>query len=287
MSAPSLSRAKAAAGDLSVRDLGELLAALALRTGVDLAGQRPAMLARRAAYRIAASGARTPADYLELLLRGDDAEPWRLLDRLTIKVSRLFRNPETFATIGDHVLPELRRRLGTRPLRVWSAGCARGEEAYGLAMLCAESGGAWSVLGTDVDRVAVERARAGTYPRAEAGHVPDAIAARHLTSRGDSAVAVRPELARHVRFAAHDLASGIPPAESAFHLVACRNVLIYYVAARQAEILWTLVASLAPGGALVLGETEWPTASVERRLRVLDRAHRIFELAAGAAEGSA
>jgi len=283
MSASSPSGAKLAASDLSARDLGELLAALALRTGVDLAGQRPAMLARRAAHRIGASGARTPADYLELL-RADDAEPWRLLDRLTIKVSRLFRNPETFAAIGERFLPELRRRRGARPLRVWSAGCARGEEAYGLAMLCAETPGGWSVLGTDVDRAAVEHARAGTYPRAEAGQVPPAIAARHLSTRGDSAVAVRPELARHVRFAAHDLASGVPPVASGFDLVACRNVLIYYVAARQAEILRTVLAALAPGGVLVLGETEWPTATVERRLRVLDRAHRIFELTAGTAE---
>jgi chemotaxis methyl-accepting protein methylase len=272
--------------ELSPLQLGELLAIIAERTGVDLAGQRPAMLARRAAFRIGASGARTAGDYLELL-RADAAESWLLLERLTIKVSQLFRNPETFSVLRDRVLPELRRRAPHRELRVWSAGCACGEEAYGLAMVCAATGGRWSVLGTDVDRSALARARAGAYPLLQLGHVPPELARRHLGAHGDAAVAVREELARHVHFAAHDLASGALPVRSGrFDLIACRNVLIYYLADRQAEILSLLLSALVPGGVLVLGEAEWPVPSVERRLAILDRAHRIFTLPARAAERS-
>jgi chemotaxis methyl-accepting protein methylase len=270
---------------LSESELGELVGLVALRTGVDLGGQRPAMLARRAADRIGACGMRSASQYLGLL-RSDAAEPWRLLERLTIKVSRLFRNPATFEAIAEHVLPELRRSRGARPLRAWSAGCAHGEEAYGLAMLCDASGPGWSVLGTDVDRSALARARAATYPAALAADVPAELAARHLARRADGAVAIRPGLARRVRFEVHDLSAASPPSgDPRFDLVACRNVLIYYVAERQARILASLVRSLAPGGYLVLGEAEWPTPAVAARLEIVDRACRIFKLA-GPGEGS-
>jgi chemotaxis methyl-accepting protein methylase len=270
---------------LSERELAELVGLVAARTGVDFGGQRPAMLARRAATRIGSCGARSASDYLALL-RSDAAEPWRLLERLTIKVSRLFRNPATFAAIAERVLPDVRRSRGSRPLRVWSAGCAHGEEAYALAMLCEASGPGWSVLGTDVDRSALARARAATYPAALAEDVPADLAARHLARRADGALAIRPELARRVRFEAHDLSAAAPPSgDPRFDLVACRNVLIYYVAERQARILASLVRALAPGGYLVLGEAEWPTAAAAARLVVVDRARRIFKLAASG-EGS-
>jgi chemotaxis methyl-accepting protein methylase len=280
-----LAAASAAPSESLGESVLQLVAALAERTGVDLAGQRPAMLARRAAQRIGASGARTLAEYLERL-RDDDAEAWRLLEHLTIKVSRLFRNPGTFAFLGEHVLPELRRRAAGRALHAWSAGCACGEEAYGLAMLLAASPGAWSVLGTDLDGSALARARAGTYPAPEELRFAAAIARRHLEPRPDGTVAVRGELARHVRFEAHDLASGAPSPGACFDLVACRNVLIYYLRDRQARFLSTLLSSLRPGGYLVLGEAEWPPPEAERCLEVVDRGHRIFRRAPDAARGS-
>jgi chemotaxis methyl-accepting protein methylase len=273
-----------ASAALAGGELAELVRLLALRTGVDLAGLRPAMVARRAAHQIVASGAASAAEYLDLL-RCDAAEPTRLLERLTIKVSRLFRNPATYEAIAARVLPELRRTCEGRPLHVWSAGCARGEEVYGLAMLCAASGARWSVLGTDVDRAALARARAATYAAADAADVPAHLAARHLVARPGGAVAIHPALSRHVRFEAHDVAAW-PHRGGPFDLVACRNVLIYYLAERQGRIFASLLASLAPGGFLVLGEAEWPPPAALERLAVVDRGCRIFRLA-GAPGGSA
>jgi chemotaxis methyl-accepting protein methylase len=271
---------------LSAPELFEAVRLVSLRTGVDLGGQRAAMLGRRAATRVAACGARSAAQYLELL-RFDHDEAWRLLERLTIKVSRLFRNPATFGALRERVLPELRRERGDRPLHAWSAGCACGEEAYGLAMLLAGTAPGWTVLGTDVDRSALARARAAIYPASHAADVPVELAERHLALRADGAVAVRPELARHVRFEAHDLASAAPPRQRGrFDVVACRNVLIYYVAERQHGILASLLRRLAPGGTLVLGEAEWPPPAIAARLEVVDRACRIFRLA-GPGEGRA
>lgn len=262
-------------------ELGEILSVVAERTGVDLRAQRRPMLARRAALHVSSVGAPSTAAYLARL-RDDLAEPWRLVERLTIKVSRLFRDPRAFAILRERVLPELRRARGAAPLRAWSAGCANGQEAYGLAMLLADSGGPWSVLGTDVDRSALTRARAGRYPLADAADVPPDLAATHLAPAGAGALAVRPAIARGVRFAAHDLTSGEPPPGGGrFDLVACRNVLIYFLPASQAAALSRVVDRIAPGGWLLLGEAEWPAPEVERRLETVDRGHRIFRVRPG------
>jgi two-component system CheB/CheR fusion protein len=263
---------------LSPGQLTELLRLLAARTGVDLAGQRRSMLARRASHRLGWAGVRTPAEYLDRV-RTDPAEPWRLLERLTIKVSRFFRNPDTFDALRRRALPELRRRRGGAPLRVWSAGCANGQEAYSLGMLCAEAG-PFSVLGTDVDRAALARASAAVYPEEERAHIPAELAERHLVASSAGRVAVHPALARRVSFARHDLASDAPPPGAGFDLVSCRNVLIYFVPERQAQILARVAGRVVPGGYLVLGEAEWPAPEVERRLEIVDRSHRIFRFPA-------
>ncbi|HET8541849.1 MAG TPA: protein-glutamate O-methyltransferase CheR [Anaeromyxobacter sp.] len=273
----SLAAQRQAPPEPTGEELGELLGVVAERTGVDLRAQRAPMLARRAAMRLSAAGAGSTSEYLARL-RDDLAEPWRLLERLTIKVSRLFRDPGAFAILRERAIPELRRRRGAAELRAWSAGCAHGEEAYGLAILLAGSGGPWSVLATDVDRSALTRARAGRYAREEAAHVPAELAAEHLLPSGDE-VRVVPALARNVRFAAHDLASPAPPpGGGAFDLVACRNVLIYFLPDRQAAVLSRVVDRIAPRGWLLLGETEWPPRAVARQLEVIDRTHRLFRV---------
>lgn len=269
----------------SGEELDALLGVVADRTGVDLRGQRPPMLARRAAVRLTATRAPSTEEYLARL-RDDLAEPWALLERLTIEVSRLFRDGAAFEILRARALPELRRARGDGTLRAWSAGCAHGQEAYGLAMLLAGSGGPWSVLAPDVDRSALTRARAGRYPRAQAADVPSELAARWLEGCGGGDLRVAPALAAGVRFAAHDLASPAPPpGGGTFDLVACRNVLVYFLAASQAAVLSRVVDRIAPGGWLLLGEAEWPPPAVERRLEVVDRAHRLFRLRA-ADEGS-
>jgi chemotaxis protein methyltransferase CheR len=260
----------------SPAELEEVLALVAARTGADLRGQRVPMLERRVLHDMALQRAATPAAYLARL-RGDEAAAWALLGRLTVKVSRFFRNPEVFAALRDRVLPTLRAARGGAPLRVWSAGCARGQEPYSLAMLLDAAGCEGSVLATDVDPGALAAARAGIYPSAEVVEVPFALAARALEPLDDGRVAVSPGTAARVRFAGHDLTSPRPPdAGGPFDLVCCRNVLIYFVREAQAAILARLLALVAPGGFLCLGEAEWPAPHVAREVEVFDRTLRIF-----------
>lgn len=260
----------------SPAQLEEILALVAARTGADLRGQRVPMLERRVLNDMALRSAATPAAYVERL-RGDEAAAWTLLGRLTVKVSRFFRNPEVFAALRGRVLPALRAERGAAPLRAWSAGCARGQEPYSLAMLLDADGCEGSVLATDVDPGALAAARAATYPSAEVVDVPFALATRALDPLDDGRVAVAPRVAARVRFAGHDLTSPRPPdAGGRFDLVCCRNVLIYFVREAQAAILARLLAHVAPGGFLCLGEAEWPAARLAREVEVFDRTLRIF-----------
>lgn len=255
--------------------LRDVLTLVSERTGADFRGQRRAMLERRIVNHMVTCAAASPEAYLETL-RADDAVVWALLERLTIKVSRFFRNPPVFEALRHAVVPALRRERGSAPLRAWSAGCARGQEAYSLAMLLQEVGGPWSVLATDVDPASLAAARTGTFGVADAADVPAELAARHLAPLEDGRLAVDAGVASGVRFGAHDVTSprGLP--EGRFDLVCCRNVLIYFVPEAQARIFALLLGRLAPGGYLCLGEAEWPGDRLVRELELVDRALRIF-----------
>lgn len=265
----------------SPAQLGEILALVSARTGADFRGQRRQMLGRRVVSHMVLCAAVSPEDYLARL-REDERVAWALLERLTIKVSRFFRNPPVFETLRARVLPALRRVRRGAPIRVWSAGCARGQEAYSLAMLLADSGGPWSVLATDVDPAALATARTGTFPRADALDVPARLSARHLVALDDGRLAVAPDLAAGVSFDAHDVTSARALPDGPFDLVCCRNVLIYFLPEVQAEILARLLGCVRPGGFVCLGEAEWPADRFAREAEIVDRAARIFQTPADA-----
>lgn len=261
--------------------LAQILAVVSERTGADFRGQRRPMLERRVVNHLVRSCAASPEAYLATL-REDGAAAWALLERLTIKVSRFFRNPPVFAALRERVVPALREERGGAPIRAWSAGCARGQEAYSLAMLLAEARGPWSVLATDVDPAALAAARAGNFAAADTADVPADLAARHLAPLPGGRLAVAAGVASGVRFGAHDVSSerGLPAGP--FDLVCCRNVLIYFVPEAQARILAGLLARLVPGGILCLGEAEWPAERFAREVEIVDRTLRIFRTPADA-----
>lgn len=254
--------------------LERALATVRARAGVDLRQHRRATLERRLAIRVVQSGARSVADYLRLL-EADAAEPETLLGQLTVKVSRFFRDPPLHDVLEAAVLPALADRRG--PLRVWVAGCARGEEPYSVAMTLAAARGTAGVAitATDVDRAALAAARAATYRAADLACIPPAHRAR-FTEPAPAGFRIRAELARAVTFARHDLASATRVAGGAFDVVACRNVLIYFDRPLQEAVLELLLAHLPPGGFLCLGHAEWPTPAAAARLAVVDRRARVF-----------
>jgi chemotaxis protein methyltransferase CheR len=238
-------------------------------------------LRRRIAVRMRAKGVHTYEDYARVL-DGDALEYERLLDTLTINVTRLFRNAEVFAAIAARVVPELWDSAAPR-LRVWSAGCSSGEETYSLAALFhrhAVARGTTSglarvdILGTDVHGPSLDAAVEGAYPEVAFGEVPSDLRQAYF-SAGPPPYRVSRDLRRLVRFEPNDLLCDPAPG-TGFALIACRNVLIYFDRASQERLFEHFHAALAPGGFLVLGMVETLFGDARRCFVPVDARARVF-----------
>src|SRR5690606_3832764 len=161
-----------------------ILDVLRLRTGCDFSRYRRATMHRRIRNRMIALGIASLPEYLARIEDAED-EALPLLERLTIKVSRFYRNRATFALLRTHVLPHLARDRGGAPLRMWSAGCGCGEEAYSLAMLLEEAALPGFVVASDIDPAALGAARAAAYPAEALAELPPELRERFLRARPD------------------------------------------------------------------------------------------------------
>ncbi|MCU1282097.1 MAG: methyltransferase, CheR-type [bacterium] len=266
----------------AVRDSTQRLAALfASRTGIDLGrGNQEPSLERFVLQRSRELELRSLDAYVEMLVSGDSPELRRLINATTIGLSWLFRDAEQLAAI-DQLFAELPDR--ERPLEVWVAGCARGEDVYSLAMLAAARGRRVSILGSDINSDFLAQAGEGTYGAWSCRHVPARLA-HHLVDESNGRRTVSPALRRSVRFVRHNLldASPRPGGAAAWDIVVCRNVLIYFHAAEAAATVARLATALADDGWLFLGANEpWSPA----RLQPVAVAGRIaFRRGNGAAE---
>jgi two-component system CheB/CheR fusion protein len=238
----------------------EFLDDIRTRSGVDFGRYKRPTILRRLQTRMSATGQRTLTDYARLV-RADQMEYERLVSSLLIKVTEFFRDPRLWRHLADHLLPELvdDARTNKRELRVWSAGCATGEEAYSLAILAAEAlgedanSGGLKIFATDLDPAAIAFARRGTYPATALKDVPAALRERYFRPSAAGFEIVK-RLRDVIVFGEHDLGARAPFPR--MDLILCRNVLIYFTPAMQRTALETFAFSLRPGGLLVLGSSE-------------------------------
>jgi two-component system, chemotaxis family, CheB/CheR fusion protein len=262
-------------------DLHAFLDRVRERTGLDFSAYKRATIARRLQRRMAAAGAATLPDYRRYMERHPE-ELQRLVASFLIKVTEFFRDPELFTYLRDRVLPGLIGEARERgELRIWSAGCATGEEAYTLAMLVSDLLGEESeelpvrIFATDIASDAVEFARRGIYTQAALEGLPSDFVERHFT-HVDGTFEVRKQVRSLVVFGEHDLGNRAPFPR--IDLILCRNVLIYFTPELQRRALQLFAFSLRHGGYLALGKAETVSPlpeffSVEQpRLKVFRRA---------------
>jgi chemotaxis methyl-accepting protein methylase len=217
-------------------------------------------LRRRISVRMRIKGAATFDEY-GFLLDDDPLEYEKLIATLTINVSKFFRNPDTYASIATKVIPELFTDSTTR-VHVWSAGCASGEEAYSLAVLFhqqqADRGNdneaRVDIVGTDVDGDAISAARRGRYGEAAFTDTTPAVRDTYFPLT-DGLYTASSELRQQVAFQRADLLEG-SRTHSRFHLILCRNVIIYFKRQTQEWLFERFHELLLPGGFLVLGKVE-------------------------------
>jgi len=253
------------------RGLKPILDYLLEKRGFDFSGYRPAMLARRIGRRLTATSSEDFNEYLSYVKKSAD-EIDKLLDVVTINVSRFFRDPLTFELIADRILPAIflkKIRLQDHSLRIWSAGCAMGEEPYSLAILIHELLAQEKlsmnlhIFATDIDGRALKDAGKALYPPTSVQNIKHRLLIKYFTPEGGSFRLV-PEIKELVTFTPYDMLDkkrGVPPESifGNFDLVLCRNLLIYFNAEYQETIFEKLYKSLTENGYLILGKTEAPT----------------------------
>ena len=263
------------------REFEALTRKISRERGFGCSSYKEKCLRRRIAVRMRARGVHRYADYARLL-DSDTAEYDRLLDALTINVTKLFRNWEVYAAIAEKVVPTLWERTELPRIRVWSAGCASGEEPYSLAVLfhrhAAITGmlaqlSRIDILGTDIDRASLTAAARGEFEEADFADTPAELRSRYFAPHPPFTVSKT--VRSMVRFARNDMLQEPPPASDC-HLVTCRNVLIYFDRDTQERLFDSFYRALAPGGFLVLGKVETLLGVSRSRFAPVDSRERIF-----------
>lgn len=258
-------------GEAEERDLAALLEQIEKR-GLMVSSYKGPCLKRRLAVRMRATGVHSYGAYAEVL-RTTPQEFDLLLDALTINVTKFFRNPESYAVIKERVIPALAKEP---QVAVWSAGCATGEEPYSLAILFLEAGLKHRVRidATDLDPTALSIVAKGEYPAtAVDGTEPELL--RRWFSAGPP-YRLKPEVMKLVTTRRHDLVQEPPPAPP-YHLIACRNVVIYFDRTAQESLFQRFHDALVPGGYLLLGKVETLFGPARQLFRVVDARERLFQ----------
>ncbi|MFF5232185.1 CheR family methyltransferase [Dactylosporangium sp. NPDC000521] len=260
-----------------------LLTYLKEARGFDFTGYKRSSLMRRVNRRIAQLGMHGYSEYLDQLQVHPD-EFTTLFNTILINVTSFFRDSEPWDYLRTELIPRmLAESKPDAPLRIWSAGCASGEEAYSLAMLLCEVLGPdefrrrVKIYATDVDEEGLTQARQAVYNERDVQALPDGMLERYFDVVGNR-YSFRKDLRRSVIFGRNDLVQDAPI--SRIDLLVCRNTLMYFNAETQARILTRFHFALAPAGLLFLGKAEMLLshatlfAPVDLKRRVFRRAAR-------------
>jgi two-component system CheB/CheR fusion protein len=237
----------------------QILEHLRQSRGFDSTAYKRSSLIRRVLKRMQMVAVPTFEQYLDYLQVHHDEFP-SLFNTILINVTSFFRDPEVWAYLSDDLLPAMvANRQRNQPLRIWSAGCASGQEAYTIAMLLAEQLGfdalreRVKIYATDLDDEALMEARHAVYTERQVDAVPPEALTKYFERAGDS-FSVNRDLRRAVIFGKHDVIQDAPI--SRIDLLFCRNTLMYFNADAQARVLSRFSYSVNIHGFLVLGRAE-------------------------------
>ncbi|OMF23464.1 chemotaxis protein CheR [Paenibacillus sp. FSL H8-0548] len=260
-------------------EIGLLLEGIYSISGFDFRNYLRSSLQRRIKYRLSLEGLRTITALLEKVLH----EPGfinKLLNDFSIKVTEMFRDPSFFAALRTEVIPSLR---ALPEIRIWHAGCATGEEVYSMAILLQEEGllEKTKLYATDMNEYAIEIAKQGRFPLKrmqtftknylKAGGTKEFSA--YYTTDHDYAL-FHPDIKKNMTFAQHNLATDRSFNE--FHLILCRNVLIYFDSDLQSRVHRLFFESLSQNGFLALGNMESIISNQKTHYNDINCSERIF-----------
>jgi two-component system, chemotaxis family, CheB/CheR fusion protein len=279
---PYVARAHAAEGAEIVKaetgGLGTIFQVLHKTTGVDFAHYRQTTILRRIQRRMLVHKIEVLDDYVKRM-RNDPKEIKALYQDMLINVTNFFRNPAVFDALKERIFPLIiKRREREAAVRIWTPGCASGEETYSVAIAALESLGdkashvPMQFFGTDVSESCVARARTGVYAENIQGDVsPERL--RRFFSEVEGGYRISKSIRDLCIFAQHDIVRD--PPFSQMDIICCRNVLIYLEPVLQTKVISLFHYALRPGGYLVLGTSEGLGAAANL-FATEDRPSKIF-----------
>ena len=240
--------------------MGEIFSVLKMKSEIDFAKYKPSTVARRIERRMTIKQVTSLQEYLTLLFK----EPYEvqvLSKELLIGVTRFFRDEEAFNTMREKIVPDIvKNSTEDTAIRVWTAGCSTGEEAYSIAILFADELQKQNlkrivkVFATDVNSDAIAEASNGIYSEDIQHDVGAHFLSTYFTKTAGSAYQVNKDIRQMVIFATHNMI--VDPPFSNMDLVSCRNILIYFQHSVQKRVLTSLHFSLRKDGYLFLGSSE-------------------------------
>lgn len=262
------------------KEFADLKVIIKRKIGFNCEDYKQPHLKRRLAVRLRATKSKSYKEYAELLLKNAEEER-QLKETLTVNVTELFRNPETYESVQHNVLPELIKHKGdNRFLKVWSAGCSNGEEPYSIAIMLNEYLGSStkryniSIMGTDIDEDSLGKAEMGVFQPKQLEKISVERLTRFFTKK-DNNYQVNDEIKRLVKIKRHDLISG--PKLSGFDIIFCRNVTIYFEQKLQEILYMNFYDALNEGGYFVMGKTETLVGPAGRLFKHVDLRERIYQ----------
>lgn len=280
--APGLSTTMYPVSD-DVGDIGILLERLYQEHGADFRQYNRATLIRRLSKRLRVRKVQTYEDYARILDR--DAGEWdKLLDVFTVNQTSFFRNPAVFEIVKRKLMILLgRREREKKPLRIWCAGCSTGQEPYSFAILLNElvaegysSAAETTIIASDIDSKALEYAQKGIYTEKETESLPEELRAKYMQfEKGGShcSTAIR----KLIRFEQHSMTA--EPGFENIDLLACRNVIIYFLTTLQMQVFRSFYRSLQADGLLLLGDSEIPMREARGLFTCLDFESKLYHKA--------
>lgn len=222
-------------------------------TKIDLNAYKEKQMKRRIDTLISKNGIKGYDKYIAVL-KTDSAKFEEFVNYLTINVSEFYRNADQWVVMDRDIIPELINKFG-KNLKIWSAACSTGDEPYSLVMALSKHLplNQIKIYATDIDKQVIAKAKVGLYNAKSIAAVPEDLKKKYFTRIGLS-YQISEDIKKRVEFREHNLLKDTYPKD--YHMIVCRNVLIYFTEDAKDEIFRKFYQSLQPGGTLFIGSTE-------------------------------
>lgn len=238
---------------MAAYDYEKFKSAVLALTKIDLNAYKERQMKRRIDALIAKHGIKGYEEYVQVL-KNDKTKFEEFVNYLTINVSEFYRNPDQWRLMDKEIIPELIGKFG-KNLKIWSAACSTGDEPYSLVMALSRHIplNMIRITATDLDKQVIAKAKVGLYSEKSIAAVPDDFKKKYFTKIGLS-YQISNEIKSRVEFKEHNLLESNYPKD--YHMIVCRNLLIYFTEEAKDEVFRKFYQTLAPGGILFIGSTE-------------------------------